>query len=181
MTPFADFLASPSGPFFKAKVAEALSRDFDRLAEHLLGAPKKGRRNGRELRFDHGVVIRLDGRKRGVWKCWTAGVGGGPVQLIQFARGCDEVAAWEWAGHYVGIEPEARTWTKGERKEWIERQKRERAARLEQQRRAEEQDRAKRIGIARSIWEASAAIAGTLGEKYLTETRGIPAGRRLAV
>jgi putative DNA primase/helicase len=173
MTPFADFLDSPSGRFFKAQVAAALTRDFDRLAKTLLGRPKLVRRN--EMRFPHGLVIRLDGRKRGVWKCWTAGIGGGPVQLIQFARGCDEVAAWEWAGHYVGVEPEARTWTKGERKEWIERQKRERMARLEQQRRAEEQDRAERIRIARSIWEASAAIGGTLGEKYLTETRGIPA------
>jgi hypothetical protein len=53
-------------------------------------------------------------------KCWTAGIGGGPVQLIQFARGCDEVAAWEWAGHYTGVEPEAKTWTKGERKAWID-------------------------------------------------------------
>lgn len=59
-SPFADFLDSPSGRFFKAKVAEALTRDFEQLARELLAAPKKGRRTGRELRFDHGIVIRLD-------------------------------------------------------------------------------------------------------------------------
>jgi hypothetical protein len=65
MTPFADFLDSPSGRFFKAQVAAALTRDFDRLAKTLLGRPKLVRRN--EMRFPHGLVIRLDGRKRGVW------------------------------------------------------------------------------------------------------------------
>jgi hypothetical protein len=39
--PFADFLDSPSGRFFKAKVAEALTRDFEQLARELLAAPKR--------------------------------------------------------------------------------------------------------------------------------------------
>jgi putative DNA primase/helicase len=171
--PFADFLRTPDGYRFKDRVREALRRDVEGLAEALFGRPNPSR-NRKQLRFAGGLIVELAGNKRGRWYSHTAQQGGYEPQLIAFARGCDQTAAWEWAGHYTGIEPKQRRWTPEEQRAWLERQKREREARERARIAAEARERAARIGIARQKWAEGEPIEA-LSEKYLVATRGIPA------
>jgi hypothetical protein len=170
--PFADFLRTPDGYRFKDRVRAALRRDVEGLAEALFGAPKPSR-NRKEMRFAGGLIVELAGRKRGQWYIHTAATGGTEIKMIAFARGCDEATAWEWAGHFTGIEPEKKRWTEAERRAWLERQKREREARERARLAAEEREREARIAAALAFWAACEPIEA-LSDKYLVATRGIP-------
>ena len=169
---------SENTPLNYSKIREALRQDIERLAHALLGEPKRsdpGKR-GRQLRYSGGLIIELVGRKRGWWKCWSGGQGGTEIKLIQFARGCDEPAAWEWAAHYTGLQlEERRAFTPAEKRAWAERQKREREQRQAKDEAARQKDRDDGIAAARAIWAASGPIAVDLGDRYLTQARAIPA------
>jgi putative DNA primase/helicase len=167
-----EFLQRPEGRVFKDKVREALRRDVEGLAQTLFGTPKPAR-SRKEMRFAGGLIVRLAGRKRGLWYSHTAATGGAELKMIAFARHLDEIGAWGWAGHYTGIEPEGKRWTEAERRAWLERQKREREARERARRAAEERERTARIGVARQKW-ADGEPLEVLSEKYLVATRGIP-------
>ena len=93
-------------------------------------------------------------------------IGGGPVQLIAFVLGYDMTAAWEWAGRFAGIEPEAGTWTAAEKRQWALRQQHERERRRAADAADAEREDAAARAIARAIWRASGPLAGTLGEIY---------------
>jgi putative DNA primase/helicase len=145
-----------------AELRLALADDIERLAEELLGAPNKGLSRRGQLRFGSkgSLSLELRGHKRGTWYDHEAGQGGGPIGLVRHVRSCGYDAAVEWAWQWVGgaisfAPPPARPKPQAD----IE----------------PDETEAARIATARRMWIQSRAIAGTLAERYLVETRAIPA------
>jgi putative DNA primase/helicase len=148
----------------------ALQSDIESLALALLGLNNRKLSSRKELRFgtNGSIAVALQGSKRASWFDHEAGYGGGPLQLIVHARECsyDEAEAW------------ARDWIK------MPAMQREREAvhpaaallaRLRGTTGTDDDDEKRRITGAQALWAASAALAGSLGERYLAERRGIPA------
>jgi len=87
--------------------------------------------------------------------------------MIAFARACSMVDAITWARNATG----GTTARLGNPDAAAERQaERDRTARAE-----DAKDEASRIDYAQRLWTASTPIAGTVAERYLVETRRIPA------
>jgi putative DNA primase/helicase len=139
------------------------------LAVALLGEPTKRLTDRRSMKWGAkgSLTLSLQGPKRGSWFNHEAGYGGGPLQLIVHARFCSYHDAEEWArewlslprekrGAYTGIHPAAAL-----------------LAGLADAT-GPDADDAKRIATAQRLWKASAPVAGTLGDHYLTAHRGIP-------
>ncbi len=164
---FSAFLKTPAGHEFKARIRHALTDRIEALAEALLGPPKN--RRGRRWRFPSAVDVEIHGRKRGAWYSWHEQRGGGPLELIRWARGGDDVEAWRFASSWFGIVPSAvlidRRQSRRDRLAWREGMRQRRAA----------AERSERIGGARHTWAASIPIAeSSIGDRYLVETRRIP-------
>src|SRR5271168_4770835 len=93
--------------------------------------------------------------------------GGGSIQLIVHTRACSYHDAKEWAREWLSLSREKRGAYTGVHPA---------AALLAGLADATgpDADDAKRIATAQRLWKASAPVAGTLGEHYLTAHRGIP-------
>jgi len=130
------------------------------LAETLLGerGPTSTRRT---LRFGRkgSLAVEVAGRKRGAWFDHEAGHGGGPIELIRHAHGCDFDTAVAWARNWIGQAKEAP-------------HPRPRPAADDT---SADSERQAKIALARRMWTEARPIAGTLGERYLVDTRRIPA------
>lgn len=138
----------------------ALRDRIEALAETLLGE-RSATSTRRTLRFGSkgSVAVELAGRKRGAWFSHEAGEGGGPIELIRHAHGCSHEAAVAWARNWIGQAEEA---------------PRPRPRRPADDTSADSERQAK-IDHARRLWMEAGPIAGTLGERYLVDTRCIPA------
>jgi len=140
----------------------ALRADIDKLAEQLLGKPRVRTRT--EMRWGSKGSFSLDlGQKRGAWFDHESQEYGGPLLLIQRARGRDMKDAIEWGFKWAGIDSSA-----PEPVAPIQR------ATNEQRAAEAEKHRLERQAYAQKLWSESVPLAGTVAEKYLTETRGVP-------
>jgi len=162
-----------------AELRAALVDRLEQLAEELLGLRNKARCRRSQWRWgaNGSVSLEVGGTKRGGWWSHEAGEGGGPIELVAFARRCNFDSAVEWAARWAGVVPvtdadRARDHAQDElRQAERERQRRQREAEAAQ-------DEAQRIASARRIWARTVPILGTPGERYLIAARGIPAPPR---
>lgn len=138
----------------------ALRDRIEALAETLLGE-RSATSTRRTMRFGSkgSLAVELAGRKRGAWFNHEAGEGGGPIELIRHAHGCSHEAAVAWARNWIGQPEEAP-------------RPRPRAAADDA---GADSERQAKIEGARRLWTEAGPIAGTLGERYLVDTRRIPA------
>ena len=142
------------------ELRDALRGQIEALAESLLGERNKAISNRRTLRFGSkgSTAVEIAGPKRGTWFNHEAGKGGGPLDLIRHVRGGELKDAINWARTWVGQDTSTRP------------------APVARPVPAPEDDTERQAAIAdaRRIWANSRPIAGTVAEKYLTETRKIP-------
>lgn len=153
------------------RVRGELTAGLEALAETLLGAPSI--RKVRTWRWGKqgSLSVEVSGRKRGSWHDHEAGQGGGPLQLIAYARPCSTAEAIRWAREWTGGTPEAGAAFKAEHAaRQAERDRKARAAAVDQA--TEEQQR---TDYATRLWAQAVPVATTLAERYLLEVRQIPA------
>ncbi|OYV35121.1 MAG: hypothetical protein B7Z80_19310 [Rhodospirillales bacterium 20-64-7] len=159
-------IADELRPVLRANIAD--------LAEALLGAPNPLTRNKREWRWGRKGSFRVfvAGPKQGAWTDFEAGASGDPIKLIMHQRACDFAHAVLWGAAWAGIATDGQHASPGNYAALAARD----AIRKTEQARKQveaEADEAMRIAHARSLAKASVPLAGTIAERYLTETRGI--------
>lgn len=118
-------------------------------------------------------ALEMSGRKRGAWHSYEANEGGGPIQLIHYARGGTFAEAVEWGANWTGLsaatDADRAAYGAGDAKRKAKREQRRQADDA-----ADEADRMRAIAYARRLAAEAVAIDGTPGETYLTATRAIP-------
>lgn len=154
-----------------AEIKRRLADRIEELAEELLGPPAKETRKRAQWGWNGsgGASVVVRGQKRGAFYHHAGGKGGGPLDLIMFARGGDFTGAVAWAKSWLGISGTGAPPPPIDPAVLQERQCK---------RQADEAYAANwkrlRIDNAQSIWRYSEAIDGTIAELYLAQTRGIP-------
>ena len=152
------------------ELGAALMSRLEALAEALLGPPNKSVSNRRQWRWGRKGSLALDisGPRRGLWINREDGRGGRPLRLIQHARKCSFDDAVAWAASFVGVaDPGSPGRVQDRRTDAQRAEKEKRAA-------AEAADRRQRIKRAQRLHRRSTRIEGTIAERYLNATRGIP-------
>ena len=171
------FGPSEQRPDFDAILEElrpALRSGIADLAEKLLGPPNKDTRRKREWRWGSKGSFRIyvGGPKQGACADFDGEWKGDPLALIMRERRCDFIGAVQYGCSFAGLafdgqatpeDPSIRAEREAERAK----QKAEREA-------EQEADESTRIAHARRLWDASRPVDRTVGETYLTVTRGIP-------
>ncbi|HEV7267580.1 MAG TPA: relaxase domain-containing protein [Falsiroseomonas sp.] len=157
----------------KLAIRDGLRASAESAAEALLGKPDA--RSAAEWRWGRkgSLALELRSPKRGIWHDHEAGEGGDLLALAQRQQGSFP-AAVAWARSFLGMPEVARgPVTEAERARAAELAQ---AAAERERRAAAEQARAEaaRIALARQTARDSIPVAGTVAERYLTETRGIP-------
>jgi len=157
----------------KSIVRYALIEKAVELVTFLLGKGPTGRsHNGKRRRGKRGSFEKdVRGRFCGRWRDFESGEHGDLFRLIMREQGLNFADAIEWGANWAGIPSDYTASTDDLRKH-----KEKEAARAAQ----EADDAAKKadhaaskIANARRAWDEARAIDGTLGEKYLYETRKI--------
>ena len=124
----------------------------------LLGEPAS--RTQVEWRYGRrgSLAVAMRGHKRGLWYDHEAGAGGDLFDLIRRQRGGDFAAALAWARDFLRLPRRAQTppTTTTATKD------------------SDEND-AVRLERARRFWREAGELPGSVAERYLTMTRGIPA------
>jgi putative DNA primase/helicase len=154
-----------------SEVIEALRGNIAALAEHLT-AGRKVQKARQTIRVGSkgALVIELAGPKRGTWYNHESQTGGGPLELIAHLQGCSRESALEYARAFTGM-PE------GERGKHRPQATHKPAVAPIPAQAANDRDgkaEAWRAAKVSSLWRGAVPLAGTLGERYLTETRRIP-------
>lgn len=143
------------------------------LVTFLLGKRPTGRSHNGKRRWGKRGSFEIDvkGRFCGRWRDFESSEHGDLFKLIMREQGLNFADAIEWGANWAGIASDYKASTDDLRKH-----KEKEAARAAQ----EADDAAKKadyaaskIANARRAWEEARAIDGTLGEKYLYETRKI--------
>ena len=152
------------------EVRSALRLNAESFAIHLCGEPNRKISNRRTLRFGRNgsLSIEIAGRKAGLWYDFEAGVGGDLIDLTRQTRHCDFVEAVSYAADFLGISLD------GDVAPLPPLPQKSRAPESRQKTQADDQDRQGKIDAARAIWNESVPIGGTVGERYLIDTRRIP-------
>ncbi|CDZ79416.1 Multifunctional conjugation protein TraI [Legionella massiliensis] len=117
--------------------------------------------SAKEMRYSGGLLVALKGRKQGLWYDFGEGQGGTPIDAIMSSRGMNFKDALQVAADLAGIAPNKSTIT------FITPRFNALIQKDEQQLIENKQASAK------SIWEGSLPIQGTLAETYLKTHRGI--------
>ena len=144
-----------------------LEADAAAVAERLLGAPNKALSNRSELRWNAkgSLRLKLRGAKRGCWTDFEGGEGGDLFALIRRTQGCDFPAAVQWARGWTGLEADR---TQPARP-------RPAPPRRNPAKEAEaEAEQARMLARAQRIAAGGVPLAGTPGERYLKQARGVP-------
>ena len=144
------------------------------LVTHVLGGPpNRAHSNRREARWgQHGSFsLATTGPKSGLWFDFEAQEGGDLIHLIrcrQISGGFQE--AYEWARGWLGwpIDGPALPDKKAEER-WRKQEK------LLAKNDAGEDEIQHKIAVAKTIYDRSTPIHGTIAEAYITQTRQIPA------
>jgi hypothetical protein len=171
----------PAAEAVKVRIRAALVAGVINLFATLCGSATKSK--GVRWRFPGAVEVDVRGSKQCRWRQWSAGpeAKGDPLAAIrwfEFNGREDWPAIWDWAARHTGITPPGEEIeTPAERRE-RERRQRERIE-AERKRRAaiEDSERTRKIAKARARWDAAPKDNpdGTPGDRYLVETRSIPA------
>jgi hypothetical protein len=148
-------------------VNEALMTNPENTYIAVFGEPKSI--NSREIRFSGGLIVTLKGPKKGLWYDFNEGKGGMPIDAIMASRQLDFKEALKVAADLSGLTfnqiPLSQT------------------PPIHRDRSNNDEGLAKKNGqvSAKSIWEGSVPIKGTLAETYLQKHRGIEDPSRLNV
>ncbi len=127
----------------------------------IFGEPKSI--SSKEMRYSGGLVVSLSGRKKGAWFDFTAQEGGWAIQAIEKTRGIEFKEAIKIAAELASISPELRV--HAQQDSYLKNTK---ASSI-----IEDKIIENRVKSAKSIWDNSISLNGTLGEKYLVKHRGI--------
>lgn len=147
-------------PFLDAHtINEALMVSPIETYTTIFGEPKS--LSSKEMRYSGGLLVALKGSKQGLWYDFGHGQGGTPIDAIMSSRGLNFKDALRVAADLAGITPnkEAVTFITPRINERIQTDERQ----LIENKKAS----------AKSIWEGSVPIQGTLAETYLKKHRGI--------
>ena len=147
----------------------ALKACVEELAVALLGEPNRQLTNRKSMKWGAkgSLTLSRQGSKRGSWFNYEAGYGGGPLQLIGHVRRCEYHDAKRWAQEWLRLPPERRDVNTG-----VHPGAAALISRLVDDT-GSDADELGRIARARALWKSSEPIAGTLGESYLIQRRGI--------
>lgn len=148
-----------------AELRAALRSDVAAVAEALLGAPSKAHSTKNTLRWggQGSMAVEIRGTKRGFWFSHEAGQGSDLLGLIRRVNGCNFVDALAWARNWTGLGAEERA-NAPPPPPLPHDQAEDTEAGAE---------RATKIATAKRIADRAVPLAGTLGEYYLKQVRGI--------
>lgn len=148
---------SPDNPLPDARaVNAALMARPDETYKAILGEPKA--MNAREMRYGGGLIVTLQGSKKGLWYDFNEGRGGLPLDAIMASRQIDFKEALKVGADLAGLSAGDMPTTRIKRE----------STRLN----SESIKKAGQLS-AKSIWDGSIPIKGTLAEIYLKQYRGI--------
>ncbi|RYJ02901.1 MAG: hypothetical protein EON47_06000, partial [Acetobacteraceae bacterium] len=158
-----------------AEIKALLTERLEEVAEATIGQPSAASRRTKEWRFEGhgGAFLVVRGAKRGQFYSFATSAGGGPLDLVMYARSCGFAEAVRWARQFLGLANAAGPAVVDETAH-AERQRK----RAEAQRQAEAEKAAKDesgAAYARRVVARTTEIAGTPAEQYLIEARRIPA------
>ncbi|MFT8246591.1 toprim domain-containing protein [Roseomonas sp. BN140053] len=145
-------------------IREGLRASVQQLCVDLLGKPSS--KSGSEWRWGRkgSMAVSVSGAKRGLWHDHESGQGGDMLALIRRERSGDFSATVAWARGFLGM---------GEAPEWAPHERKAKPQDRAKQAAAEAEDAVRR-GVAERLWRDAVPIAGTVADRYLTETRRIP-------
>ena len=153
------------------EVRALLLNDYERLASDLTGTqPERRRRLNDPLRFPDmgGFEIHTHGPKAGSWYSFSESKGGGPIELVQHFKGGDFRDAMKFSKGWLGIsddyQPKPPDPAVLAAREAAQARRVAEAGEVRQQ----------RLDRAGKLWSERTDIEGTVADRYLTETRGIP-------
>lgn len=125
----------------------------------IFGEPKS--LNSKEMRYSGGLIVALRGSKQGLWYDFGEGQGGTPIDALMVTRGLNFKDALRAAADLAGIAPNQYP------APFI-------APRINERSQTDHQKLIEsKQASAKSIWEGSVPIQGTLAETYLKKHRGI--------
>lgn len=148
-------------------INEALMVKPEETYKAIFGEPKSI--NAREMRFSGGLMVTLKGSKEGLWYDFNEGRGGMPIDAIMTSRQLDFKEALKIAADIAGFSSSSTPLTPI------------RPIQRDSSKINEEHIKQNGQLSARSIWEGSVPIKGTLAETYLKKHRGIKDTERLDV
>ena len=152
-------------------IRDALEAQAINLVSDLLRVPHNRARSNRKVAAwgnKGSFVLTLSGKWRGRWVDWEGGDKGDLFDLIRREHGGDFAAAKAWARQWLG-------WGDGpppppRKSDQLRREREERAARAEAE--AAQKESAS-TSFAQRLWAEAGPVAGSVGERYLRETRRI--------
>jgi conjugative transfer relaxase protein TraI len=135
-------------------ITEALMASPEYTYQSIFGKPKS--QNSKEIRYSGGLIVTLKGSKQGLWYDFSEDVGGSPIDAIMKMHNLPFPEALKRAADLIGYRPIGLP-TSAVKKPSL----------------SKESERKNRITSAKSIWDGSVSMKGTLAERYLKEHRGI--------
>ncbi len=168
---FRPFCSAECGNIDLDRVRGELIAGLEQLAEHLFGEPSFRKPRTWRWGTKGALVLAMHGHKRGAWHDKDSEQGGGPFHFICHAKSCSMAEAIAWARDWTGGTPGAGYDFKAENS--ARQAERDRKARQHATEDAE--DEARRIVYAQQLWSQATPVAGTVAERYLVQTRRIPA------
>ena len=162
---------------YKTEISAKKHFDFELISSRLMsnpeetytaifGEPKK--RTSKEWRYENGLVVTITGSNAGKWYCFTDNKGGGPIKALQEAKGLSFKDALIEGANLAGLSESQFMTTKS-----IEAFS-NKSSGIDRQLNSDEiVVRNKRIESAKSIWQGTEIISGTLAERYFVEHRKV--------
>ncbi|PIR10216.1 MAG: hypothetical protein COV52_09665 [Gammaproteobacteria bacterium CG11_big_fil_rev_8_21_14_0_20_46_22] len=147
-------------------ISQALMSNPEETYTALFGEPKK--RTSKEWRYEGGLIVTLKGNDAGKWYSFTESKGGGPIKAIQEWMGLPFKEALKYGAGLAGL-TEAQAMTT----EAIQRVQAKATARSKDRYEIMATTRLQSIESAKSIWEGTQPISGTLAERYFNEHRKV--------
>lgn len=157
----------------------ALRADVPGLAEALLGPPNKALSTRNTWRWGNkgSLALEVNGPHKGLWYTHEGGEGNNPLGLIRHVRGGSFPDALAYARKFTGLANDADD--DEDQDDRREQREADRQARRAEREAAEAEELAaeqgRRVETAQQIAAGTVPLAGTLGEYYLKQVRGIPA------
>lgn len=164
-------------------VRDALRADPGSLAEGLFGPHNKALSTRNTWRWGSkgSLAVEVHGPRKGLWFNHEGDEGSDPLGMIQYGRRCSFPDALRYARQHTGLPDEADDAPDDEDQDRRrEQQEADRQARRAEREAAEAVELAaeqgRRVETAQQIAANTVPLAGTIGEYYLKQTRGIPPG-----
>ena len=152
------------------RLNEGLKANVEELAKQLLGEKNHKLSHGNNIRFGKkgAISIMTNGRFDGLWKNFETGESGNLLKLIQNTTGLGFKDALDYAGSFLGIQPETKTFQ--EINNQMGQAIKNKPVVIDDV--PDEEDK-KKMRQAKSLAMGSQKIEGTLAETYLKKHRKI--------